>query len=1033
MLPNVEGSFRSSQRFGSGAAATIQALVFCILTTMVPAVGPACASDEVRGFRVVHIFDRVRDPKIHPLVLWMRLEATGIVKLNSDGSVAGKLNYKIEPPAWTTPSTMYRTNGTGQYNVKGSLRADVLTIEPADLRETTFALTWPQNPKLDSIANMAHCARPQKNGACPAILLNIKAFLNKGVFEQDKVVLYLNTWSNPKDPPRGNYRVITKITPLKHLPDGDISVIPERTLVAGAPASGSGQRYYLNKLTLTVPKHPKLLVAQEKGKKIWVTVEAKGGGRLFADQPHSTAGKGKRELWFRDLQPGAQKVFYYAWVTDGPVSPVKETVHAYIQDPAETGLEGNAVFDVGIDLKVRNVRLLENRKPRLLTREPLNVQVAEQFGRGNVAEVLRKLDIAPVLRIKQTRYERPALLGYAVHWFGYDIFNVGEYFSAMTFEVGAADPKRRPARIDGADYAWPADATGTLEGSGERKHPYIFFHAAGKHTFEVDIAGLVFGYKDAPTPVGPSTPILQDPSSGAFRFEVEVTEMPETAGFLGVLFTCVGIAQNKLGFEGVAFEKLSKFKRLKFIWTVAACIRSAGLFVAGRGPLQESVELNFVAQTARQMTDAPLDGLSPAEQEALRRTPAGADARRAQEVQAIVKGLEDTRLVLISRTGLKHLDVESGAAGRLVAGPDKLDPRLLASQSAEGRPTGTDVYTPAKRIQTGEHFVIVPAKAGENLRIRLTGSGGAGAIFLVTAKGLRQLTYPGGNWDAAVKIGGEEMTHESGAKFLRTDLEPLDLGAPPEVSKPAPTRTDGRCTYRDVPGTCTIVSVAKTAASAGQAGIAGGPGYDGLDIRFAYKSDKRTHDPRVMQAMQRHHGLRLANSWYPGPLFVEKYRLTPGRNFACRLRLISEGSCTPVLFDIAGVNATDYFETARSVPARTCFTPSGQSRKSILDALRRSVARTFRQSVEFSVNRIRVCWRDQPSWAFVDAMPQRPGGGPIDWRRAGFEDCSKTVHGLLKPDRTGSRWTVLVREVCPTDLSWADWPRRYGAPEELFR
>jgi hypothetical protein len=116
-----------------------------------------------------------------------------------------------------------------------------------------------------------------------------------------------------------------------------------------------------------------------------------------------------------------------------------------------------------------------------------------------------------------------------------------------------------------------------------------------------------------------------------------------------------------------------------------------------------------------------------------------------------------------------------------------------------------------------------------------------------------------------------------------------------------------------------------------------------------------------------------------------------------------------------------------------CYTPQGAERKSILDVLRKPVEDNLRQQVEFVITKLRVCWSGRPSWVFVDAKPQRPGGGPLNWQAAGYEDCSRTVQGLLKIPSVGAGWQVVEAAICPTDVPWAAWTNEYGAPEELFR
>ncbi len=119
-------------------------------------------------------------------------------------------------------------------------------------------------------------------------------------------------------------------------------------------------------------------------------------------------------------------------------------------------------------------------------------------------------------------------------------------------------------------------------------------------------------------------------------------------------------------------------------------------------------------------------------------------------------------------------------------------------------------------------------------------------------------------------------------------------------------RVGGRCEYRDLPGTATITRVAKTAASSQQAGAAG---YEGLEIEFSFASSQPIEDAAVRRFAERPHQLRLINSWYPGPRFVQKYGLTQGRALKAVLQIITKGTCTPMLFWFPEVDLSDYFES----------------------------------------------------------------------------------------------------------------------------
>ncbi len=118
----------------------------------------------------------------------------------------------------------------------------------------------------------------------------------------------------------------------------------------------------------------------------------------------------------------------------------------------------------------------------------------------------------------------------------------------------------------------------------------------------------------------------------------------------------------------------------------------------------------------------------------------------------------------------------------------------------------------------------------------------------------------------------------------------------------------GGCAYESFPGTCTITAVSKTPVSISQQTIAGGPVYAGFDVKFKYAGEAPNDNALVRQALGRQHDLRLANSWYPGPRFLAKYAIAPGKAFGCALKVIRTGSCTPTVFQFSAIDQTDYFE-----------------------------------------------------------------------------------------------------------------------------
>lgn len=122
----------------------------------------------------------------------------------------------------------------------------------------------------------------------------------------------------------------------------------------------------------------------------------------------------------------------------------------------------------------------------------------------------------------------------------------------------------------------------------------------------------------------------------------------------------------------------------------------------------------------------------------------------------------------------------------------------------------------------------------------------------------------------------------------------------------------GRCgDYVAIDGSVKIVRIEQTTASSGQATTGGGPGYAGFEVWYVFTPDQPVSDSATESWIAREHELRLTNSWYPGPAFLEKYGLAPGVTLAATLKVQKSGPCTPFVVELPAVDTTDYFESAR--------------------------------------------------------------------------------------------------------------------------
>jgi len=81
-------------------------------------------------------------------------------------------------------------------------------------------------------------------------------------------------------------------------------------------------------------------------------------------------------------------------------------------------------------------------------------------------------------------------------------------------------------------------------------------------------------------------------------------------------------------------------------------------------------------------------------------------------------------------------------------------------------------------------------------------------------------------------------------------------------------------------------------------------------VTFTYAgTDAAGGDALVQQATEARHELRLMNSWFPGPRFLERYGIAAGKSFECSLKVITQGTCTPTVIDFPAIDRADYFES----------------------------------------------------------------------------------------------------------------------------
>ena len=125
------------------------------------------------------------------------------------------------------------------------------------------------------------------------------------------------------------------------------------------------------------------------------------------------------------------------------------------------------------------------------------------------------------------------------------------------------------------------------------------------------------------------------------------------------------------------------------------------------------------------------------------------------------------------------------------------------------------------------------------------------------------------------------------------------------MDKPAQRRVvGGPCEYKAYMGHAKIISIRKKELHTNVSG----PSNVAYEVRFSFTPHEEI-EAGYGQAEGKEYLLLLANSSYPGPGFLKKYGIEPGKCFECYLKVITRGTCTPVLFDFPAIDLSDYSES----------------------------------------------------------------------------------------------------------------------------
>lgn len=123
-----------------------------------------------------------------------------------------------------------------------------------------------------------------------------------------------------------------------------------------------------------------------------------------------------------------------------------------------------------------------------------------------------------------------------------------------------------------------------------------------------------------------------------------------------------------------------------------------------------------------------------------------------------------------------------------------------------------------------------------------------------------------------------------------------------EVS-PSKRVVGGQCEYREYAGKATVVSVRPREPQDRDPR----PHYEQYEVRFIFRPDETIRE-RHGQVEGREFLLLQRNSRYPGPAFLRKYGIEEGSVLDGSVKVITRGTCTPILFEFPLIDLDDHAE-----------------------------------------------------------------------------------------------------------------------------
>jgi hypothetical protein len=117
----------------------------------------------------------------------------------------------------------------------------------------------------------------------------------------------------------------------------------------------------------------------------------------------------------------------------------------------------------------------------------------------------------------------------------------------------------------------------------------------------------------------------------------------------------------------------------------------------------------------------------------------------------------------------------------------------------------------------------------------------------------------------------------------------------------------GPCSYETYKGIATVISVKPVEIVTNEVTY----DFDQYQVLFIFSLNENESIKEDQIALfetisGKKQEFKLTNSWYPNQEYLVKYDIYENQTFECELMLISEGTCSPWIFKLKGINYTDY-------------------------------------------------------------------------------------------------------------------------------